>query len=162
MSSYPPTPAFGRFSFVPPKAAEPHKAAPSDVPPASHPVDATTRRTSIPSQVQSPTAPLPPTRDPPAKMSTKHSYESSDSMEEGELSEPHSTGRNASSSPSAGEGRWIRSGPAPEVSSTTTPRCLPMNPEHRPDQSPVYEPSSNWYILHHMNPCSPAISRSSQ
>lgn len=109
MSSYPPTPAFGVYNFVPPKAppatVQGSTSTATDVPTPSS--DTTARRSTIPSQ-QSPTGPT-TLHKPSAKMDVQHIDAASDSLEEGELSEPQSANRDSvsSSSPilSGDEGR---------------------------------------------------------
>ncbi|KAF8248103.1 hypothetical protein K440DRAFT_626710 [Wilcoxina mikolae CBS 423.85] len=108
MSSYPPTPAFGGYNFVPPKVPPPVQGSTATVVPTLS-SDTTARRPTIPSQ-QSPTGPTTTLRKSPAKMDVQHIDAASDSLEEGELSEPHSANRDSvsSSSPilSGDEGRW--------------------------------------------------------
>ena len=127
MSSYPPTPAFGVFNFVPPKAPlAPVRPQQQQQGGASTHVsvlqaDSTSRRPTLPPQ-RSQTGPssASPSRASlsPAKMESHSSDALSDSPEEGELSESHSANRDNGSSNS------------PNISSDDEgrPPCSPLFP----------------------------------
>ena len=117
MSCYPPTPAFGNFSFAPQQAVA--RSDPTDVAPApasSNTIAADARRVTgiLPSTHRPPLPSEPATvtasltkRAPSAAMNTHD--ESSDGLEEGELSEAPSLASLSSSNGvnmSGDEGRW--------------------------------------------------------
>lgn len=113
MSSYPPTPAFGIFNFVPPKpplasVRQQQGGASTHVP--TLPADSTSRRPPQRSQTGSSATPSRASLSP-AKMEPHSSDALSDSPEEGELSESHSANRDSGSinspSVSGDEGRSL-------------------------------------------------------
>ena len=168
MSSYPPTPAFGVFNFVPPKVPlAPVRPQQQQQGGASTHVsvlqaDSTSRRPTLPPQ-RSQTGPssASPSRASlsPAKMESHSSDALSDSPEEGELSESHSANRDNGSSNS------------PNISSDDEGRPLAVlcslagwvahysaicRIELRATvDRPLLDPPSNWYSSHYSGQSAP-------
>jgi hypothetical protein len=157
MSSYPPTPAFGGFNFAPQQQKEVPPAAPSNT---GASVPASARRPST----QQSLPPTPSTIGPPVGASFRatmnpsvlsNGSSTSDSLEEGELSESQSRDSVSSNGMTASgdEGECALSSEPPSTPFKVTFANLPMlELRANVDRPLTFEPPGNWYFSHHPNP----------